>query len=199
MNSVTKMRTLVTRLHRGRERQDGTPDSVHVKRVAAILTAALKEAGETPPPKKLATLQCAALGHDLLEDTKATPEEIVRIAGEEALALIEQLTNRWGDDHPAPYVRQVRNAPEEARLVKLADLCDNLSQASMNAAGLGSAWMKGYFLPIVDPSRKAVSSTHFSKYPKTARILITSAALARAHLTESLANLRGKNWLGAKV
>lgn len=197
MTSAKAMRTFITRKHAGRKRQDGTPDSVHLKRVTALLLTALKESGEMPRNKKLATLVHAALGHDLLEDTSASPVEVAKVAGPDALTLIRYLTNTKGDSHTRHYVRQIQTAPEEARLVKLADLCDNTLQASVSIQTLGTVWMKTYFLPIIDPMRNAIVKTRFSKYPKTAALLSNTAVLARAHLEESMLNLNRKGtWIG---
>ncbi len=197
MPSAKAMRAFITRKHAGRKRQDGTPDSVHLKRVAALLLTALTKSGEIPRSKELATLIHAALGHDLLEDTAATPKEIAKVAGKEALAFIQNLTNTEGDSHTKHYVRQVQIAPEEARLVKLADLCDNTLQASVSIQTLGTAWMKNYFLPIIDPMRTAILKTRFTKYPKTAALLGNTALLGRAHLEESMRNFTRKGtWIG---
>jgi hypothetical protein len=150
------------------------------------LTAAFEQTGETPPKEALAVLLCAALGHDLLEDTSAKEKEVEDIAGRESVKLIEFLTNRLGDDHPLPYVTQVASAPEEARLIKLCDLTDNLFHGSFSIHTLGVPWMHSYFLPIVDPMREAVIKTEFIRYPKTGALLIATAQIARAHLKESI-------------
>jgi hypothetical protein len=189
MEPVSKMEALTDRLHGGQKRQDGTTNAMHVRRVRTFALRALEESGEKELLKNIAGFECAALGHDLLEDTPATEAEIRELAGEESLRWIKELTNTWGDDHPAPYVEQVKNASEEARLIKYADLCDNTFQASYSSRGLGKEWLTNFFLPIIDPMSKALSGTSFPTYPKTASLLRSAYALARAHLEESISQL----------
>ena len=187
---IVKTEILVEKLLGKQKRGDGSSNAQHAKRVRALLIAALKEAKETPPPLHATALECAALGHDLLEDSPITKKEIIKLAGKESLSYIEELTNTWGDTHKAPYIKQMVQASEEARLIKYADLTDNLFHASYQTASLGKKWMKSYFLPIVDPMRKALDTTTFKKYAKTAGFLKNSAALARAHLAESVRQIK---------
>jgi (p)ppGpp synthase/HD superfamily hydrolase len=184
------MQAYIERMHVGQKRQDGTTAATHVTRVATLLEAALTLREEKPDTATLASLVTAALGHDLLEDTAATEEEIRAIAGDTALEYIKTLTNRFGDDHPTEYTTQVVTGSEEARLIKLCDLTDNLFHASYSSALLGVKWMHEYFLPIVDPMREALSKTSFTRYPKTGEHLITVAALARAHLDSSIERVK---------
>lgn len=108
------------------------------------------------------------------------------IAGNSALAIIETLTNRLGDDHPLPFVTQVCNGSEEARLVKLGDLCDNFFHASYSIYTLGVPWMHSFFLPIVIPMHDEIQKTIFPKYPKAAEALLSATSLARTHLLKSI-------------
>lgn len=114
---------------------------------------------------------CSALGHDLLEDTKVDKKEILELFGDKGLELIMGMTNEWGDDDVVPYVEKVRNGLEEVRLIKLSDLCDNITAVSYNIAVLSPKWTKEKFLPIVTPMKEAVLLTPFNKYPKTADAL----------------------------
>lgn len=192
--AAKSMREYVYEMHAGQVRQDGTPAYVHAVRVCELLTAALSESDEAPDAETLADLQCAALGHDLLEDTRAAREKVLEIAGQNALAYIDVLTNQFGEDRPAEYARQVSEGQEEARMIKLADLCDNLIQASISIGTLGSAWMRDYFLPIVTPMIQSLESTRFDRYPRTANTLIAMARLGHVHLTTSLALYSEKPW-----
>lgn len=179
------MRAYITEKHEGQKRQDGTTAALHVTRVATLITTALKSSGEADA-RLLEIFEMAGLGHDLLEDTKATREEVGTIAGDEALAIIETLTNTLGDDHPLPFVTQVCAGSEEARLVKLGDLCDNFFHASYSINTLGVPWMHSFFLPIVMPMHDAIQKTPFPKYPKAAAALLSAINLARTHLEKSI-------------
>jgi len=172
--------------HAGQKRQDGTPASLHAKRTAIILEAALIESGEAPRRKIRNYIHDAALGHDLLEDTDAQKLEISAIAGAEALRLIEALTNTWGDDHTTEYVEKVLSGPEIARLIKLADLTDNIMHASYSSKTLGKKWVLKFFVPIVEPMADALKGSFFVEFPKTASLLHKHIAIARAHLNESI-------------
>lgn len=150
--------------------------------------------------RKISAVQLMHLDYlkKLLEDTHATPQAIKKIAGTRALSYIVALTNAKGDSSVAPFVRQVMRASEEVRLIKCADLCDNILHASVNARGLSMEWLTSFFLRIVDPMRKAIVKTKFSTYPKTGAYLCGLTILARAHLAESMRNLKKDGtWSGA--
>lgn len=183
--------SLIERLHTN-TRQDGTPDWLHLKRTAVLLDTAFTYARETPGVEIRTTVHRAALGHDLLEDTDIPTSHIEEIAGSKALSIIQELTNTWGDENPGPYVEKMRHATEEARLIKLADLCDNIAHASYSSRSLGDAWIRRFFLPIVDPMFDALRNTSFQTYPKTADMLKSYGVLSRAHLEESVCVLPTK-------
>lgn len=181
------MEALVEKLHGHQMRGNGDSNALHVKRVRALLMESFAQTQEVPADRE--ALELAALGHDLLEDTPATENELRLSFGEHALQLIQEMTNREGDTHTAGYVAQMRDASEEARLIKYADLCDNLLNVSYGTRVLGRQWIHDYFLPIVDPMREALDLTSFKKFPKTANILRAAARLARAHLQQSITAL----------
>lgn len=184
-SQLEKMRAYIKRMHEGQKRQDGTTAELHVTRVATLVTTALKNSGEANQDA-LEMFEMAALGHDLIEDTKATKEEIKAISGDDALSIIETLTNTLGDDHPLPFVTQVCAGSEEARIVKLGDLCDNFFHASYSIYTLGVPWMHSFFLPIVEPMHDAIQKTSFIKYPEAAATLLSATALARTHLKKTI-------------
>ena len=73
----------------------------------------------------------AAILHDTIEDTEATPDEIRSLFGEEVLGIVLECT----DDKSLPYLDrkrlQIETAPhksEKAKLVKLADkICNSMT------------------------------------------------------------------------
>lgn len=113
----------------------------------------------------------ASLGHDLLEDTKAPIEEVKDIFGDIGLGYIQGMTNTWGGSDLAPYVGKVVNSSEEIRLIKLADLFDNMTSVTYNLSALGKEWIGSYFLPVVTPMKEAVLKTSFNKYSKSGEVL----------------------------
>ncbi len=172
--------------HLGKQlRKDGSSNALHAKRVRTILVSALDLSGEMRSRVTKTAIECAALGHDLLEDSPIQASEIESKFSKEVRAYIQELTNTEGDSHTKGYVRQMVRASEEARLIKYADLCDNILHASYSAHMLGKKWLSDYFLPIVDPMRKALGKTHFKKYPQTASVLRKMTAFAHDHLSES--------------
>ncbi|HEY0010502.1 MAG TPA: hypothetical protein VGB97_01145 [Candidatus Paceibacterota bacterium] len=191
---LARMDELASRLHKGQARQDGTPALVHARRVQTILSSALTQSGECRDPDALSALLCGAIGHDLLEDTAAAKEEIAEASGHAALSYIESLTNTFGDDHPDAYTRQVSENGEEVRLIKLSDLIDNLSQASISIGSLGTEWMQSYFLPIVDPMISGIEGTSFEAYAKTGTTLLSTVRIMRSHLSRSIEAYGQEPW-----
>ncbi len=176
----------VRRRHGGLpERSDG-PAWRHLDRVSRLLEAVLGDAGEGSADER-AEIAVAALGHDTLEDTPTTADELAAVFGPRGVALIEGMTNRFGDDHPAPYVKQVAGAEEAVRLIKLADLFDNCSGVTYNIGRLGSKWAESYFLPIVEPMIAAVTETGFAVYPRTAARLKDMVRTVRVLLLDAVA------------
>jgi hypothetical protein len=184
--SVAEFEQLVEERLGSQKRNDGSSNADHAKRVRAVLLGAFAATGEQPA--NAYALEVGALGHDLLEDSPITREELRECVGEAGLQFIEEMTNTEGDDHITGYVAQILAASEEARLIKYADLCDNLLHASYQVPLFKSGWMDGFFLPIVDPMREAVGTTSFTAYPKTAELLRGMAEVARAHLAQSIKN-----------
>ena len=113
---------------------------------------------------------CVALGHDLLEDTSVSEDEISDSTNEHVLSLIKELTNPDDDDHTDRYMDQLKHASEEARLIKYADLIENTKSVIYNRYILGEDWLKWY-LRIASGTKKVLDGTEFEKYPKTAELL----------------------------
>src|SRR5215510_16608037 len=70
--------------HRGQKRDEGTPYIVHPLRVAISLVDEL----DIHSPK----LICAALMHDVIEDSPVTREELATLFGEEIAEIVWLLT-----------------------------------------------------------------------------------------------------------
>jgi (p)ppGpp synthase/HD superfamily hydrolase len=101
-----------------RRRGSDTPYWVHVVRVALELA----QWGDDSPP-----LLQAALLHDTIEDTETKLGEIRVAFGPDVADLVDWLTAPTrSEDLRAYYASLLTQAPQEARLLKLADRVDNL-------------------------------------------------------------------------
>lgn len=161
---------LMKRVHAGQKRAGDVPVWHHLDRVSQMLEVVLGQTEEGTQEER-DDITLAALGHDSIEDTNVTPEELQAAFGPSGVALIEGMTNRFGDNHPEPYVAQVAAADEGTRLIKLSDLMDNCTSVTYCLPWLGVEWCHDYFLPIVTPMIKAVSESEFTRFPKAAAFL----------------------------
>lgn len=159
------------KMHSGQKRAGGMPVWHHLLRVSEILNKILKETKEgTPAERKI--IPIAALGHDILEDTKAKEADVVEVFGNRGLELIRGMTNWLGDGNHKPYIEAMAKAEEAVRLIKLADSFDNFTSVAYNLTLLGEKWAYSYFLPIVLPMREKIFKTKFVTYKKTAEKLM---------------------------
>lgn len=110
---LAKAISLAAERHKDQRRRDGSPYIYHPIRVAELV----KSAGFG------IRYQCAALFHDLLEDTDTTEEEI-RVFGEDILEAVKLLTRPEGADE-AEYVAAILQN-HMAAAVKAADKLNNL-------------------------------------------------------------------------
>lgn len=104
--------------HAGQMRDEGTPYIVHPVRVAAAL---VNELGVFSP-----RLVCAALLHDVIEDSETTREQIAELFGEEIAEVVWLLT-KLEEVTLADYLSAIEAAGTTgAPIVKLCDRLDNL-------------------------------------------------------------------------
>lgn len=118
------------RAHRHQVRRDGqTPYFSHCVRVA--LTVALKFSCTDD------TVLAAALLHDVIEDTQADYDDVLQHFGSEVAEMVAALSKDMrlveSEREPA-YDAQLAEAPWQARLIKLADVYDNFTDAETDAA-----------------------------------------------------------------
>lgn len=104
---------------------DGHPRADQVKHCANVMRL-LEQALDMEPisPATRRAMLLAALGHDLYEDSDIEPSQVSTEYGSDVERLIEAMTERCGMDE---YIERMASGPEEARLIKLADLIDNYS------------------------------------------------------------------------
>lgn len=105
--------------HGDQRRPTGVPYLEHLLETLEVLVAG---AGVTDP-----AVLVAAVLHDTVEDTAATPEEVERRFGPQVRRLVEAVT-KPETGAKADYLRGLRTAPPQARLVKLADRVSNVQE-----------------------------------------------------------------------
>ncbi len=117
---------LAAQFHQHQLRKDGaTPYICHPIRVALTVR---QEFGEDD-----ATLLAAALLHDVIEDTPCDYDDVEAVCGSEVATLVAALSKdaRLREDiREQKYAEQIRTSDWRTRLIKLADVYDNLSDAA---------------------------------------------------------------------
>ena len=108
---LSRMLSLAARAHEGQFDRGGVPYFMHVMQVMRNLKTDDEE------------LKCIALGHDLLEDTNVTEEEILTNTNYRVLMGIKALTKIEGESYE-DYKDKVKSN-WDAVLVKMADLTHN--------------------------------------------------------------------------
>ena len=115
---VDKMLEIATRAHDGQTRKmgedKGKPYIIHPMRVAN------KFCKETYP-----MLHAVALGHDILEDTPVTAEDLLKEGIPEGVVELIKILTHHKDEKYVDYIKRVLTDPD-ARAVKREDLRDNL-------------------------------------------------------------------------
>jgi guanosine-3',5'-bis(diphosphate) 3'-pyrophosphohydrolase len=121
--------------HRGQLRKGGeVPYFAHAAAVALILA----RAGFTEE-----TLLAAALLHDVVEDTDVTLDELAAKFPPDVIALVTALSEtktdaagrlRPWEDRKAEHLRQIAAAPQEARVIALADKLHNMATLRLDLA-----------------------------------------------------------------
>ena len=123
-DAVSQAVEFATSWHGAQLRPTGVPYVEHLLEALEIL---VRGAGIRDPD-----VLCAAVLHDVLEDTPCPPEEIAARFGVEVAGLVAWVTipeADHGQDKKAvkeAYLRGLRDAPREAVLVKLADRASNV-------------------------------------------------------------------------
>lgn len=115
----------------------------------------------------LRSMCTACLGHDLLEDTSATKSDIKKQWGDQTLSLIQHMTNTQGDSDFKDYIAHLRKAPEEALLIKFADIYSNITNSVKKFDRMDTVWIRTFWLPLVKKYQKNLLSRPCARYPKT--------------------------------
>jgi len=122
MTKLEKAELFAKEKHSKMTRKDGTtPYFVHLESVVSRL----KSMGIVNED-----VLCAALLHDTMEDTNTSFDDIFEQFGRDVAILVSSLSKDVKlpkKERESQYVTQLKNAPFEAKLIKLCDIAANLS------------------------------------------------------------------------
>ena len=111
---IKKAADYARKRHNGQLREGGEPFFNHVHRVA-----------QKSPQDPVAV--AAAYLHDVVEDNRARPEDVLFIFGQEVYNLVMLLTRNRGESYKDYIKRIINSGNTTAMRIKLADNEDNLS------------------------------------------------------------------------
>ena len=122
-DTVAKAVEFATRYHGDQRRPTGAPYLEHLLEALEVL---VRGAGVTDPD-----VLSAAVLHDVVEDTPCTVDDVRREFGDRVAAMVGWVTkppDGGGDPKAAKeaYLAGLRDAPQDAILVKLADRASNV-------------------------------------------------------------------------
>lgn len=187
------MEDLVKEYHKTQYRnKNKVPYIEHLIGVKSILSSALKITGECTDETLFSDMLDAALGHDLIEDTSVTKDEIIKISNDRVLHLIEELSNPVDDAHTDEYMEQLSSASEEARIIKYCDLLENTTSVCYGLQDLGIGWLYNFYEPILKRTTDNLGNTKFINYPKTANLLRSALKMSTSLLYDKLKLYRGE-------
>ncbi len=122
--------SFVMKQHSGQKRRDGSDYYGHCLNVAKMSYQIALEAGHSMD--MMTQCYAAGLGHDLYEDTRTDFDDVAALTTVYVAELISCVSDdkrmSSGDRHRA-YLRTLEDAPTLARIVKLADLFDNVTDS----------------------------------------------------------------------
>jgi len=104
--------------HEKQVRKDGSPFIIHPVRIASVISTEWS-VRETP-------IVAAGLLHDVIEDTQTTIREVKDAFGDEISKLVDGMTMWPGSETPEVYLKRVARGPRQLRIIKCADVLDNL-------------------------------------------------------------------------
>jgi len=167
-----EMLELVKTAHATQFRNNGrVPYWMHLAAVAQILDWAIFRGNEIRDDALHDDLYAAALGHDLYEDTQVGRAEIEKRFGARVAGWIQAMTNDGDDKDKKAYLARLAAAPEEARLIKLADLIENMASCAYAIPDMGVEWTRTFFVPIATETAAMLRGASFPQYPKTGEAL----------------------------
>jgi len=181
------MLEIVQKYHAPQWRNKGRiPYWHHCLSTAEILDDAICRMNEFEDASVATDLYLAALGHDLYEDTQVDPTEIKKTFGSRVDEWIRFLTNEEGDDVRENYIHKIGSAPEEVKLIKLADVTDNTLSCAYGLHDLGAEWVRTKYMPHMEEMRGVITVDRFQTYIRTATLLLQNLQFARERLENNL-------------
>lgn len=151
-DAVAKAVEFATRYHGDQRRPTGAPYLEHLLEALEVL---VRGAGVTDPD-----VLCAAVLHDVVEDTPCTVEDVRLAFGGRVADMVRWVTKpdpRGGSGRAAAkesYLESLRGAPDDAILVKLADRASNV-QTLRNLSPARQreyyAQTVNYIIPLASP------------------------------------------------
>lgn len=119
--SINHARKFAIEKHRGQKRRDGkTPYWKHLQQVVNVLERyGIKDE----------RIVCAGWLHDTIEDTEADYDDIKEQFGSKVantVVAVTKDTRLANNQKESQYLKQLRKAPVEAQIVKIADITANL-------------------------------------------------------------------------
>jgi guanosine-3',5'-bis(diphosphate) 3'-pyrophosphohydrolase len=133
---VTRAVMFATDWHGDQQRPTGVPYLEHLLETLEVL---VRGAGSTDPD-----VLAAGVLHDVLEDTRCTQDELSPNFGQRVTELVQWVTKPASSKEA--YLDGLKQAPREAKLVKLADRASNV-QTLRNMPGL--EWQRRYYAQTV--------------------------------------------------
>jgi (p)ppGpp synthase/HD superfamily hydrolase len=133
--------------HEGQLRNGSSPFVIHPVRIANILMSEWSCDD--------ASIISAALLHDVVESTQTTIKEVKDKFGDPIGKLVDGMTMWKGSETYEIYCKRVARGPEPLRLIKCADVIDNLRswpEFAETTDGLSRWWrsVNDYVLPIAE-------------------------------------------------
>jgi len=185
--NYNKMLDLIKDYHKDQTRNNGkVPYWHHCASVAEILASAVKQSREINDNALLDDLLVAALAHDLIEDTTMTPEELKQKTNSRTLDLVMNMTNTEDDEHRTGYMAKIQNATEEVLLIKICDLIENTISCAYGIPDLTKKWVKEFYMPIFEDTKKVIDQKKIEHYPQTANILMSYLAFSEERLYHNI-------------
>jgi guanosine-3',5'-bis(diphosphate) 3'-pyrophosphohydrolase len=140
-DAVARAAEFAIRCHGDQRRPTGAPYQEHLLEALEVL---VRGAGVTDP-----AVLCAAVLHDVVEDTPCTPADVRLEFGDRVAELVGWVTIPESDGDPKAakeaYLSGLRDAPDDAILVKLADRASNVQ----TLRNLGPARQREYYAQTV--------------------------------------------------
>ncbi len=129
--------------HRNQRRKDADA-SPYINHPIALANVLANEGGVSD-----ATVLCAAVLHDTIEDTETTENELTTTFGSHVSSVVLEVTDDKSLDKHVRKQRQIEHAPHistEAKLVKLADkICNLRDILASPPANWSTERKQGYF------------------------------------------------------